>query len=139
MKPANMGSSVGVVEGASTAASSTPRSTLALAFDEWILVEEAIVGREIEVGVLGDDPPEASVPGEIVPGDEFYTYADKYEDDAAELLVPAPLSDDADRARCGRSRSGVRGVPVRGDGPGRLLPRGAPADGSPGAASSSTR
>ena len=43
--------------------------------------------------MLGDDPPEASVPGEIVPGDEFYSYADKYEDDAAELLAPAPLTD----------------------------------------------
>jgi D-alanine-D-alanine ligase len=71
VKPANMGSSV--------------------AFDEWAIVEEAIVGREIEVGVLGDDPPEASVPGEIVPGDDFYSYADKYEHDAAALLAPAPL------------------------------------------------
>ena len=97
------------VEGASTAPSSTRRVDVALAFDEWILVEEAIVGREIEVGVLGDDPPEASVPGEIVPGDEFYSYADKYEDDAAELLAPAPLDDaqterGAARSRCGRSR-----------------------------------
>ena len=67
---------------------------VALAFDEWIVVEEAITGREIEVGVLGDDPPEVSVPGEIVPGDDFYSYADKYEADDAELLVPAPLTDD---------------------------------------------
>jgi D-alanine-D-alanine ligase len=65
----------------------------ALAFDEWILVEEAIDGREIEVGVLGDDPPVASVPGEIVPGAEFYSYADKYQDGSARLLIPAPLSE----------------------------------------------
>jgi D-alanine-D-alanine ligase len=44
--------------------------------------------------VLGDDPPAASVPGEIVPGDEFYSYTDKYEADDAELLVPAPLTDE---------------------------------------------
>jgi len=63
----------------------------ALEFDEWIVAEEAVVGREIEVGVLGDDPPRASVPGEVVPAAEFYDYADKYEDGRAELLVPAPL------------------------------------------------
>ncbi len=44
--------------------------------------------------MLGDDPPTVSVPGEIVPGDDFYSYADKYEADDAELLVPAPLTDD---------------------------------------------
>jgi D-alanine-D-alanine ligase len=51
------------------------------------------VGREIEVAILGDDPPEASLPGEIVPGAEFYDYADKYEDGKAELLAPASLTD----------------------------------------------
>ena len=56
--------------------------------------------------MLGDDPPEASLPGEIVPGAEFYDYADKYEDGAAELLVPAPLDDARDRRRCARSRCG---------------------------------
>jgi D-alanine--D-alanine ligase len=65
---------------------------LALSFDEWAIVEEAIDGREIEVAVLGDDPPEASIPGEILPGDEFYSYADKYERADAQLLAPAPLS-----------------------------------------------
>ena len=67
---------------------------VALEYDEWIMVEEAVVGREIELAVLGDDPPAVSVPGEIVPGDEFYSYADKYEADDAELLVPAPLTDE---------------------------------------------
>jgi D-alanine--D-alanine ligase len=92
VKPANMGSSVGVSK-ARDRAELQSSVDVASTFDEWILVEEAIDGREIEVGVLGDDPPEASVPGEIVPGDEFYTYADKYEDDAADLLAPAPLTD----------------------------------------------
>jgi D-alanine--D-alanine ligase len=91
VKPANLGSSVGVSK-ARDRASFDAALDLALRFDEWVIAEEAIEGREIEVAVLGDDPPEASVPGEIVPGDEFYSYADKYEHDDAELLAPAPLS-----------------------------------------------
>jgi D-alanine-D-alanine ligase len=91
VKPANMGSSVGVTK-AHDRAELDAGIALAFDYDEWCVAEEAIVGREIEVAVLGDDPPEASAPGEIVPGDEFYSYADKYERDVAELLVPAPLS-----------------------------------------------
>jgi len=51
-------------------------------------------GREIEVAVLGSLEPEASLPGEVVPGAEFYSYADKYEDGTAQLLAPAPLSEE---------------------------------------------
>ena len=93
VKPANLGSSVGVSK-VHDAAELAVACDLALGYDEWIVVEEAIVGREIELGVLGDDPPMVSVPGEIVPGAEFYSYADKYEADDAELLVPAPLTDE---------------------------------------------
>ena len=64
----------------------------ALGYDERVVIEEAIVGREIEVAVLGNLQPEASMPGEIVPGKEFYDYEDKYLDDGAQLLIPAPLS-----------------------------------------------
>src|SRR6185295_20140955 len=85
------GSSVGVSKAVDVATLRTAID-VALGFDEWILVEEAIDGREIEVGVLGDDPPEASLPGEVIPAADFYDYADKYEDGKAELLVPAPLS-----------------------------------------------
>jgi D-alanine-D-alanine ligase len=92
VKPANLGSSVGVSK-ASDRATFDTACDLALSYDEWIVVEEAIIGREIELGVLGDDPPTVSVPGEIVPGAEFYSYADKYEADDAQLLVPAPLTD----------------------------------------------
>jgi D-alanine-D-alanine ligase len=92
VKPANMGSSVGVTK-AHDRAELDAGIALALDYDEWCLAEEAVVGREIEVAVLGDDPPEASVPGEIIPGDEFYSYADKYESGDAQLLVPAPLSE----------------------------------------------
>jgi D-alanine-D-alanine ligase len=91
VKPANMGSSVGVSK-ARDRVTLDAACGLALSYDEWILVEEAVTGREIELGVLGDDPPEVSVPGEVVPGDEFYSYADKYESDAADLLAPAPLT-----------------------------------------------
>jgi D-alanine-D-alanine ligase len=90
VKPANLGSSVGVSK-AHDRDELDAALDVAIGFDEWVLVEEAIEGREIEVGILGDDPPEASVPGEIVPGADFYSYADKYEDDAAQLLTPAPL------------------------------------------------
>jgi D-alanine-D-alanine ligase len=99
VKPVNMGSSVGVSK-ARDRVQLLAACELALTYDEWILVEEAVTGREIEVAVLGDDPPAASVPGEIVPGDDFYSYADKYEADAAQLLVPAPLTDEqVDEAR----------------------------------------
>jgi len=91
VKPANLGSSVGVSK-ARDRASFDAALDLALRFDEWVIAEEGIAGREIEVGVLGDDPPETSVPGEVVPGDEFYSYADKYEHEDAQLLIPAPLS-----------------------------------------------
>jgi D-alanine-D-alanine ligase len=91
VKPANLGSSVGVSK-ARDRANFDSALDLALSFDEWAIVEEAIEGREVEVAVLGDDPPEVSVPGEVVPGDEFYSYADKYERDDAQLLIPAPLT-----------------------------------------------
>jgi D-alanine-D-alanine ligase len=91
VKPANLGSSVGVSK-AMDAERLEQAVDLALGYDEWVVAEEAVVGREIEVGVLGDGEPVASVPGEIVPGDDFYSYADKYEDDAAQLIAPAPLS-----------------------------------------------
>lgn len=99
VKPSNMGSSVGVTK-AHTVEELRDAIEYALTYDEWVVVEEAIVGREIEVAVLGGRHPEASVPGEIVPGDEFYSYEDKYVTDGAQLLIPAPLStDDAERVR----------------------------------------
>jgi len=96
VKPSNMGSSVGVSK-AHDAAELAAALDLAFEYDEWILAEAMVQGREIEVAVLGDDPPEASLPGEIVPGAEFYDYADKYEAGNAKLLAPAPL-DEAETA-----------------------------------------
>jgi D-alanine-D-alanine ligase len=57
------------------------------------LVEKGVRAREIEVSVLGNEAPEASLPGEIIPSDEFYSYRAKYLDDASRLLIPAPLDD----------------------------------------------
>ncbi|MBL77426.1 MAG: D-alanine--D-alanine ligase [Acidimicrobiaceae bacterium] len=85
VKPANLGSSIGVSR-ATDAATLEVALKAAAAYDEWLVVEEAIVGREIELSVLGDRVPQVSGPGEIRPGAEFYDYADKYETDAAELL-----------------------------------------------------
>jgi D-alanine-D-alanine ligase len=91
VKPVNMGSSIGVSK-ARTREQLRTAVEHALTFDEWILAEEMVPGREIEVGILGDDPPVASLPGEVVPAADFYDYADKYEDGKAELRAPAPLS-----------------------------------------------
>ncbi len=92
VKPANMGSSVGVSkvhdQGELQAA-----VELALSYDEWVVVEEAVVGREIELAVLGNLDPQVSVPGEIIPGAEFYDYQDKYHDGRAELVIPAALDE----------------------------------------------
>ena len=92
VKPANMGSSVGVSR-ASTRQGVADGLRLACRYDRSIIVEEEARAREIEVAVLGNDQPEASLPGEIIPGAEFYDYADKYED-GAELLIPAALDSD---------------------------------------------
>ncbi len=91
-KPANLGSSVGISK-------CTSRSDLmegimqAALYDRRILVEEGVdQAREIEVSVLGNEDPSASIPGEVVPKDIFYTYAEKYINETAELLIPAQLS-----------------------------------------------
>ncbi|HEX5097145.1 MAG TPA: D-alanine--D-alanine ligase family protein, partial [Acidimicrobiia bacterium] len=91
VKPANMGSSVGISK-AHNRAELEAAVALAFEYDEWILVEDFVPGREIELAVLGDRSIDVSVPGEVVPGAEFYDYADKYENGTAQLLVPAPLT-----------------------------------------------
>ena len=93
VKPARLGSSVGITKVKETI-ELAPAIDLALVYDGLVIVEEGIPGREIEVSVLGGDPPIASIPGEIVPGHEFYDYADKYLDDTCQLLAPAPLGPD---------------------------------------------
>jgi len=93
VKPANSGSSVGVTKVKSDSALA-PAIEKALRFDEKVLVERGIDAREIEVSVLGNDAPEASLPGEIVAGREFYDYEDKYIENKAQLIIPAKLPKD---------------------------------------------
>jgi D-alanine-D-alanine ligase len=90
VKPANLGSSVGVSK-VHEPSELDEAVTLATTYDEWLVIEQGVDGREIEVAVLGNAEPRASVPGEIVSSHEFYDYEDKYVDDTCELLVPAPL------------------------------------------------
>lgn len=91
VKPANSGSSVGVVKVKSDA-DLAKAVEHALRFDEKVLIERGVDAREIEVAILGNEQPEASVPGEIIAGAEFYDYEDKYANDKAQLLIPAKLS-----------------------------------------------
>jgi len=89
VKPAGSGSSVGVSKVASAAALMSAVE-MAFEYDRKVLVERAVEAREIEVAVLGNDDPAASVPGEVVPCGEFYDYQAKYLKES-QLLVPAPL------------------------------------------------
>jgi D-alanine-D-alanine ligase len=93
VKPARLGSSVGISK-VKKDRDLAAAINLALSHGERALVERGIDGREIEVAVLGNDEPRASIPGEVVPGHEFYDYEDKYVDSACELLAPAPLDDE---------------------------------------------
>ena len=92
VKPANMGSSVGVTKARNRAELRDAIDTACI-YDRKVIVEQAVPNaREIEVSVLGNDSPEASVPGEIIPGSDFYDYDAKYVDDSSQLVIPAPLT-----------------------------------------------
>lgn len=90
VKPANLGSSVGITKCEQRAAL-VEGLLEAARYDRRVLVERGVRAREIEVSVLGNDRPLASVPGEIVPSREFYSYEAKYLDGTSGLLIPAPL------------------------------------------------
>ncbi|WP_456276995.1 D-alanine--D-alanine ligase [Bacillus sp. AK128] len=93
VKPANLGSSVGISK-------CRNRDELEVAcveafqFDRKLVIEEGIVGREIEIGILGNDEPECSVAGEIAPKKDFYDYKAKYEDGDTALIIPAEITND---------------------------------------------
>ncbi len=91
VKPANLGSSVGISK-AKTCAELMAAIDLAAEFDRKIVVERGITGREFECSVLGNESPAASVPCEIQPSRDFYDYEDKYLLDKAKTVVPADLS-----------------------------------------------
>ena len=95
VKPANLGSSVGISK-AHNRAELGPALALAARYDSKLVVEEAVGGsksraRELEVAVLGNDDPKASVVGEIVPGKEFYDYESKYLSEGSVPVIPASL------------------------------------------------
>ncbi len=99
VKPANLGSSVGITK-AHNRAELKAALDEAARYDRKMLVEVAVDAREIEVSVLGNDDPIASVPGEIIPSNEFYDYSAKYLDGDSELLIPAPIpADTTERVR----------------------------------------
>ncbi len=92
VKPANMGSSIGITK-VHAKSELLPALQLAMAYDQKILVEKAVAKpREIECSVLGNEEPVASVPGEIVPSNEFYDYDAKYVDGKSTAIIPAKLS-----------------------------------------------
>jgi D-alanine-D-alanine ligase len=94
VKPANLGSSIGICK-VKHAADLKTAIEQALAYDNKVVIEEFIEGREFECGVLGNDEPIASVPGEVIPHHEFYTYEAKYLDPAgAEIIAQADLPAD---------------------------------------------
>ena len=91
VKPANLGSSVGISK-AKTRAGLTEAMNLAGSFDRKIVIEAAVApAREIECAVLGNDTPQASVPGEVVPAREFYDYEAKYLDNGSKISIPADI------------------------------------------------
>jgi D-alanine-D-alanine ligase len=92
VKPARLGSSVGISK-VSAETDLAPAIELALGHGERVLVERGLDAREIEIAVLGNRHPHAAVPGEVVPGHDFYDYDDKYVDSDCQLLAPAPLDE----------------------------------------------
>lgn len=93
VKPANLGSSVGISK-------CTNRTELEAAFEEAfqfdrkVIIEEGVIAREVELAVLGNDDPKCSVAGEIVPKKAFYDYKAKYEDNDTALIIPAEISEE---------------------------------------------
>jgi len=91
VKPANLGSSIGITK-VKDRGRTGPAVETAFRYDGKILVEKGILGREIECSVLGNESPEASLPGEVIPSREFYDYSDKYVDGKTGFVIPARLS-----------------------------------------------
>lgn len=94
VKPANLGSSVGVSRAANRE-ELIQAINFALKYDRKIVVEQGVVGREIEIAVLGNNEPKTSVVGEIKPLTEFYDYDSKYKDNSTELIIPAQVEANA--------------------------------------------
>ena len=120
VKPANLGSSVGITK-AHDRAELGPALTLAAKYDRKLIVEQGVGGkgrrggqaaraREFEVAVLGNDDPKASVVGEIIPGKEFYDYEAKYLSEGSVPVIPAKISREQSRANSRDGRGGIQGM-----------------------------
>lgn len=96
VKPANLGSSVGVTKCFSVS-DLLEGLREAARYDRRVLIEQGINAREIEVSVLGNEDAQVSIPGEIIPSREFYSYEAKYLDGASQLLIPAPIPEEISR------------------------------------------
>jgi D-alanine-D-alanine ligase len=117
VKPANMGSSVGVTK-AHDAPEFIRALMIALEYDDTIVVEESISGREVEFAVLGNEYPEVSLPGEVFPGKEFYDFEDKYLDGNATFAIPADFP--ADVAAAGQAIARLAYATLRCEGMARV-------------------
>ncbi|QCR33984.1 D-alanine--D-alanine ligase [Lysinibacillus sp. SGAir0095] len=95
VKPANLGSSVGISK-ATNIEDLVRAIEFAFQYDRKVIVEHGIVAREIEMGVLGNDDPKVSVAGEIKPMTDFYDYDSKYKDGSTALIIPAEISSDVE-------------------------------------------
>ncbi|MDN4495468.1 D-alanine--D-alanine ligase [Ureibacillus aquaedulcis] len=95
VKPANLGSSVGISK-ATNSSELVKAIEFAFQYDRKVIVEQGIIAREIEMGVLGNDEPEVSVAGEIKPMTDFYDYDSKYKDGSTALIIPAEISSDVE-------------------------------------------
>jgi D-alanine-D-alanine ligase len=113
IKPANLGSSVGVSK-VKCREAMAPALEEALSYDHKAIVEQGIDAREIELSVLGNEEPEASIPGEILPSREFYDYRAKYIDDDSELIIPAPLDSETTATLRGIAIAAFRALDVSG-------------------------
>jgi D-alanine-D-alanine ligase len=91
VKPSNLGSSVGITKVAGPGGLPDAMAT-AFRYDATALVEKGVAGRELELSVLGNDAPEASLPGEVIPFREFYDYTDKYLEGKTRFAIPAKLA-----------------------------------------------
>jgi len=99
VKPANLGSSVGISK-VKTPDALAAAVAEAASYDPKVVIEAGIDARELECGVLGNELPEVSAVGEVIPSHEWYDYADKYVDDGVRTVIPAPLSPEVtDEAR----------------------------------------
>lgn len=113
VKPANLGSSVGISK-CSNREQLAEAFKEAFQFDRKIIVEEGVIAREVELGVLGNDHPECSVAGEIIPKVEFYDYKAKYEDGNTALVIPADITEDEYKLLDGLAKKAFRALDCSG-------------------------